>query len=59
MKRKDLIRIIEGMGCQLIRHGSKHDWFQNPETGMYQPIPRHNEINEFLARHIISKLKSK
>lgn len=57
MKRKDLIRIIEGMGCQLIRHGGKHDWYQNPDTGMYQPVPRHNEINEHLARFIINRLK--
>jgi mRNA interferase HicA len=58
MKRKDLIRKLEDMGCRLIRYGGKHDWYQNPETGMYQPIPRHNEINEYLARNIINKLKS-
>jgi predicted RNA binding protein YcfA (HicA-like mRNA interferase family) len=57
MKRNDLIRIIEGMGCKLIRHGGKHDWYQNPDTGMYQPIPRHSEINEFLAKKIINRLK--
>jgi len=32
----------------MIRHGSKHDWYQNPDTGMYQPVPRHNEINNIL-----------
>jgi len=25
MKRVDLIRCIEGFGCELIRHGGKHD----------------------------------
>jgi len=58
MKRKDLIRTLEGMGCILIRHGKKHDWYQNPDSGNYQPVPRHNEIKEFLARNIINKLKS-
>jgi hypothetical protein len=40
----------------LIRHGGKHDWYQNPNTKMAQPVPRHNEINENLAKHIIKKL---
>ena len=28
----------------------------NPETGEYQAVPRHNEINERLARRIIKQL---
>ncbi|MFZ2448578.1 MAG: type II toxin-antitoxin system HicA family toxin [Syntrophobacteraceae bacterium] len=56
MKRKDLIRKIEEMGCVLIRHGGKHDWYQNPATRMSQPAPRHNEINDRLAKHIIQSL---
>jgi predicted RNA binding protein YcfA (HicA-like mRNA interferase family) len=32
MKRKDLIRQIEQMGCKFIRHGGKHDWYYNPGT---------------------------
>jgi len=58
MKRRKLIQAIEKMGCVLIRHGSKHDWYQNPETGFFQPVPRHNEINENLAKHIIKKLQN-
>lgn len=57
MKRKELIKILEGMGCIFIRHGGKHDWYQNPKTKVSQPIPRHNEINEMLAKHIIKMLK--
>jgi mRNA interferase HicA len=56
MKRKDLIKQIESLGCSLVRHGSKHDWYINPVTKKSQPVPRHNEINEFLARHIIKML---
>jgi mRNA interferase HicA len=58
MKRKDLIRELENMGCILIRHGSKHDWYQNPVTKVSQPVARHKEINEYLSRHIIKMLKS-
>jgi mRNA interferase HicA len=56
MKRVQLIKTIEGFGCVLIRHGGKHDWYRNPETGVSQPVPRHCEIKEHLARHIIRKL---
>jgi len=57
MKRAELIRQIKKLGCILIRHGGKHDWYQNPETGLCQPVPRHGEIKDHLARHIIKKLK--
>jgi predicted RNA binding protein YcfA (HicA-like mRNA interferase family) len=58
MKRKDLIRKLEEMGCIFIRHGGNHDWYQNPRTKVAQPIPRHNEVNENLSKHIIKMLKS-
>lgn len=56
MKRVDLIREIEAVGCLLIRHGAKHDWYRNPKTGMSQPVPRHREIDEHLAKKIIRTL---
>ncbi|MCX6581036.1 MAG: type II toxin-antitoxin system HicA family toxin [Candidatus Aminicenantes bacterium] len=58
MKRKDLIKQIEMRGCILIRHGGKHDWYQNPGTKISQPVPRHNEIKEYLARHILKMLEN-
>ncbi len=57
MKRADLIRTLEQMGCILLRHGARHDWYQNPRTKVSQPIPRHREIRETLAKHIIKMLK--
>ena len=56
MKRKDLIKKLNASGCILIRHGSCHDLYKNPATGKKQPVPRHNEIDENLARHIIKEL---
>ncbi len=56
MKRLDLIRTIESHGCVLVRHGSKHDWYRNPITGVSQPVARHREIKEHMARHIIRML---
>ena len=57
MKRKELVRQLEGMGCRLIRRGRRHDWYQNTETRIAQPVPRHNEINTNLAKHIMKMLK--
>jgi predicted RNA binding protein YcfA (HicA-like mRNA interferase family) len=56
VKRKDFIEKIEAMGCIIIRHGGKHDWYQNPKTKISQPVPRHREINNNLAKHIIKML---
>jgi mRNA interferase HicA len=58
MKRRDLIQQLELMGCVFIRHGGKHDWYQNPRTKVSQPIPRHREIKENLAKHILKMLSS-
>ena len=57
MKRRDLIRVVENSGCILVRHGARHDWYQNPQTGVCQPIPRHREIKEPLAKHVIKLLE--
>ncbi|MEH2259685.1 type II toxin-antitoxin system HicA family toxin [Nostoc sp.] len=56
MKRRDLIKRLEEIGCVFIRHGGKHDWYQNPITKVSQPVPRHREIKEQLAKHIIKML---
>jgi predicted RNA binding protein YcfA (HicA-like mRNA interferase family) len=56
MKRKELIKKITSSGCELVRHGSRHDLYINPKTGKKQPVPRHDEIDEHLAKHIIKEL---
>jgi predicted RNA binding protein YcfA (HicA-like mRNA interferase family) len=56
VKRRDLIKRLESIGCVLIRHGGRHDWYHNPETKESQPVPRHREIRETLAKQIIKKL---
>jgi predicted RNA binding protein YcfA (HicA-like mRNA interferase family) len=52
MKRKELIRQLSEAGCTLHRHGSRHDIYLNPENGKKQPVPRHGEIEDALAKHI-------
>ena len=59
MKRRYLVTELEKAGCQLLRHGSCHDIYHNPETGRSQPVPRHREINELLAKKILRDLTKK
>jgi mRNA interferase HicA len=59
MKRRDLIRLLEQAGCVLMRRGGKHDWYHNPANKISQPVPRHTEINDPLAKHILKTLKIK
>lgn len=56
MKREELVRLILAGGCSFLRHGSRHDIYLNPRTGQKQPVPRHREIDEALARHILKYL---
>jgi predicted RNA binding protein YcfA (HicA-like mRNA interferase family) len=56
VKRSDLISRITKGGCVLVRHGGNHDWYRNPATGVHQPVPRHNEISDYLALAILKRL---
>jgi len=52
MKRKEFVRQLKKDGCLLLRSGGNHDIYYNPKTGLKQPVPRHNEIDNTLAKHI-------
>lgn len=53
MKRKDLIKILELNGWYLKRSGGSHDIYTDGKN--MEPIPRHSEINERLAKMILKK----
>ncbi|MDO5095429.1 MAG: type II toxin-antitoxin system HicA family toxin [Peptostreptococcaceae bacterium] len=53
MKRKDLIKLLERNGWVFKRHGGSHDLYYKEDK--VEPIPRHKEIDERLARAIIKK----
>ena len=57
MKRADLIRHIERHGCVLLREGGNHSVYINRETRKVSTVPRHREVNEFLARKICRDLE--
>jgi len=52
MKRKEFVRQLVRDGCFLLRPGAKHDIYVNPSAGKKQPVPRHTEIANRLAKHI-------
>jgi len=56
MKRADLIKQITARGAVFVRHGSNHDIYMQPKNGNTEPVPRHNEIKEFMARKILKNL---
>lgn len=56
MKRRELLRRLQKKGCVLLRSGGNHDIYVNTKTGKKQPVPRHSEIDEHLARHIMRYL---
>jgi len=56
MKRRDLVRHLVELGCLLLREGAKHSVYHNPATGKVSTIPRHKEVNDYLARKICRDL---
>ena len=56
MKRIDLVRHLLAHGCELLREGGNHSVFLNRSTRKVATVPRHREINEFLARKICKDL---
>ncbi len=56
MKRHALVRHLDAHGCVLLREGSKHSVYVNPANDQTSTVPRHREINEFLARKICRDL---
>jgi predicted RNA binding protein YcfA (HicA-like mRNA interferase family) len=57
MKRQELVRHLLANGCELLREGSRHSVFVNRQTRRSTAIPRHREINDFLAKKICRDLQ--
>jgi hypothetical protein len=56
VKRRELIRHLTAHGCVLVREGSDLSWWGNPASQRRSAIPRHTEVNRFLARKICRDL---
>ena len=56
MKLRDLIRHLERFGCEKLREGGNHTVYVNRSKQKVTAVPRHREINEFLAKKICDDL---
>jgi mRNA interferase HicA len=57
VKRIDLVGHLEAHGCRLLREGANHSVYVNPDAHKTSTLPRHREIDEFLARKICRDLE--
>ncbi len=57
MKRRDLIKHLEKNGCEFLREGGNHKIYINRKMQKVSAIPRHREINDYLARKICRDLQ--
>lgn len=56
MKRKDLIKHLLKNGCTFVREGTRHSVFFNALLKKSSTVPRHTEIDNFLAKKICRDL---
>lgn len=56
MKRRDFLKHVAAHGCALLREGGRHSWWHSSSTGMRSAVPRHSEIDNYLARKICRDL---
>jgi hypothetical protein len=56
MNRNNLTRFLSKNKCFILREGAKHSVFFNPLTRRSTTVPRHNEIDNFLAKKICRDL---
>lgn len=56
MKREELLRHLRRHQYELLREGGRHSWWHNPSQNKRSAVPRHNEIDDDLARKICKDL---
>ncbi len=56
MKRRDLIQHLEAHGCELLREGGRHTMYVNRANQTVSAVPRHQQVNDILARKICRDL---
>jgi mRNA interferase HicA len=57
MKRRELEEALRQLGWRFLRHGAKHDVWTDGKR--QEPVPRHTDINERLARAILRRASRK
>ncbi|MFY9462022.1 MAG: type II toxin-antitoxin system HicA family toxin [Candidatus Sungiibacteriota bacterium] len=56
MNRRALLRYLKEHECLLHREGKRHSVYYHPKSGRTSTVPRHSEIDDFLANKICKDL---
>lgn len=56
MNRRALLAHLRSHGCELLRHGARHDMWWNPANGNKAAVPRHRTIKKPTVRSICRDL---
>jgi mRNA interferase HicA len=56
MKRNQLLKHLKKQGCYLFREGKKHSVFVNSKNNRASVVPRHSEIDDYLANKVCKDL---
>ncbi|MDK1032007.1 MAG: type II toxin-antitoxin system HicA family toxin [Planctomycetia bacterium] len=56
MKRTAFIKHLRSEGCRHFREGRRHTLYYNPANNRTSTVPRHREIDDFLAKKICRDL---
>ena len=56
VKRNEFIQHLAAHHCNLFRHGSKHDIYQNLVTNKKTSIPRHPKLEKYTCQLICKQL---
>jgi len=57
MKRIELLRWLQQHGAEILREGGSHTVVVHRSNSKASTLPRHREINDFLARKICKDLE--
>lgn len=57
MNRRELEEHLREHGCELVRHGAKHDIWTNTATGTTAAVPQHKTVKKSTARGICRELE--
>jgi mRNA interferase HicA len=56
MNRREFEQHLASHGCELHRHGAKHDIWRNKASGAKSPVPRHRAMKKAIVRGVCRKL---
>jgi mRNA interferase HicA len=56
VKRRERVRHLRNHGCEVLREGGAHSVLVNRSARKISTVPRHREVNDYLARKICKEL---